>query len=180
MSQVLLMKRRPFVLVSQFIFVVLFSVPGSTATRKGSAATKACEALTWDQALEKAERATDDDRACLAKFLSGADPKKWETKLVNVLLEEWVALNSPELSIPRLLDEAHFPKPGPNSLNGGWVYFHVTVDEKGFPVGGCIDGEFVTKDINVLNALLSSRYRPARVGLKFVRGTFIFVIMRCR
>ncbi len=180
MSQVLLIKKhRLCVFVGyHFLFVLLFSLPGASARSTPTTDTKGCKTLTWNQTLELAEQGTDDARACLVKFLSHADPQKWESKLAQVFVEEWAGILSPGLATPRLLDESPLPEVG---LKGGWVYFHVSVDEKGFPIAGCINGESIAEeDLKVLAALLKSRYRPARAGLKFVRGTFTLVIMRCR
>lgn len=136
-----------------------------------------CRELTWDQVLERGQRRSDKDEVCLVNFLRTANPEKWEAKLAQVLLEEWDAISSPELSTPRLLDNTKLPEGGKRT---GWVYFRVTVDAKGIPVSGCIDGEFDSEDLKVLAALLESRYRPARSGEKFIPGTLTLVFMRCR
>ncbi|MEW5878217.1 MAG: hypothetical protein ACOY7U_02195 [Acidobacteriota bacterium] len=167
------------VLAAAFLLAFTLSeVSAQVRPKTSPVRNRSCKTLTWEQVLELGERASDDDRTCLLEFVRTANRNTWEAKLAQVLLEEWDALFSPALTTPRLLDKIRVPR---TSLKVGWVYFYVTVDERGNPVSGCIDGDFTPEEgAKYLAALLSSRYRPARDGRKFVRGTLTIVEMGCR
>lgn len=179
MSQIVSLRNRVSEAARSPFFLFAFLCAAAVSTCGSPLANRdVCRELTWDQVLERGQRRSDEDRVCLVNFLRNANREKWETRLAQVLLEEWDAISSPELGTPRLLDDTKLPKGGERR---GWVYFHVAVDSNGIPVSGCIDGEFESQeDLKVLGALLESRYRPAQSGKKFVPGTFTLVFMRCR